>query len=125
MFNNDISTCPDCGTPTFDGMPHGSGHDRSMEALACTAAALAGESREHVILVAISVEAPSRRMAEAYLMQRLPRPGRRGDESIAIDSWWVAEDVRYDRSDNDSAVFCIPGVQEQATACLRSHGLAN
>jgi hypothetical protein len=34
---NDI--CVDCGTPTFDGMPHGTGHDLSTEAQACTAAA--------------------------------------------------------------------------------------
>ena len=28
-----------------------------------------------------------------------------------VDSWWIAEDERYDRSDNDSAVFVPMGQQ--------------
>jgi hypothetical protein len=35
------SRCIDCGHPTHCSMPHGSGHDHSPEALACSAAALA------------------------------------------------------------------------------------
>lgn len=33
--------CIDCGHPTHCGQPHGSGHDHSPEAQACTARALA------------------------------------------------------------------------------------
>lgn len=80
---------------------------------------------EHVIITAIVVETDSSREdAEKYLHLRMPAPGRRGDESIQIDSWWVAEDTRYDRSDNDSAVFVIPGKQNEAVKLLREHGLA-
>lgn len=55
---------------------------------------------EHVILVAFTVEAPSRENAQRLLFEELPTPGR------PITSWWVAEDDRIDGSDNDSAVFC-------------------
>lgn len=82
------------------------------------------EVREHVIIAAFGVTAETRKDAEEYLHTRLPRPGRRGDEYRVVEDWWIAEDERYDRSDNDSAVFVIPGKQEEAVALLRAHGLA-
>ena len=60
---------------------------------------------EHVFLIAFTVRGGTRAEAEDYLHTRLPWVGRRGDESIEITSWWVAEDDRRDGSDNDSAVF--------------------
>lgn len=80
---------------------------------------------EHVIIVAFGVTAESRKEAEEFLHGALPRP----NETVPlpaqrIEDWWVAEDERYDRSDNDSAVFCIPGKQQEARDLLRAHGLA-
>ena len=74
---------------------------------------------EHVILVAVVVDADSRKEAEEHLYTVMPNP--RKDE---VDSWWVAEDERYDRSDNDSAVFVIPGLQDEARRLLDLHGLS-
>lgn len=83
---------------------------------------------EHVIITAIVVDDDesgyNRQQVEEWLHARLPATGRRGDESLFIDSWWIAEDSRYDRSDNDSAVFCIPGKQIEARDALRALGLA-
>lgn len=61
---------------------------------------------EHTILVAFTVYAPDWTAAQATLMRQLPKPG-----SNDIDSWWIAEDERYDGSDNDSAVFVPMGKQ--------------
>jgi len=38
--------CLDCGTPTFDNLPHGSGADHSLEAQACTRITLIKHSME-------------------------------------------------------------------------------
>lgn len=106
--------CPGHGTE-----PTGTSSDlRVVECRTCT------PLREHVIIAAFGVTAETRKDAEEYLHTRLPRPGRRGDEYRVVEDWWIAEDTRYDRSDNDSAVFCIPGKQEQARDALRSLGLA-
>lgn len=56
----------------------------------------------HTVLVAFVVEGDTMADAQAALMPMLPRPQ---DLAPTLDSWWVAEDVRYDGSDNDSAVF--------------------
>lgn len=32
--------CHDCGTPIYCGKPHGSGHDHSFQAVACSAAVM-------------------------------------------------------------------------------------
>lgn len=61
---------------------------------------------EHTILVAVTVYAPTWEAAQAKLMLNMPKPGVDG-----IDSWWIAEDERYDGSDNDSAVFVPIGTQ--------------
>lgn len=63
----------------------------------------------HTILVAFTVHAPTMEQAQARLMGRLPNPEADGHE--VIDSWWIAEDERYDGSDNDSAVFVPKGKQ--------------
>jgi len=72
---------------------------------------------EHVILVAFSVEAPSRTEAQEMLLPALPRPG------AIVTSWWVAEDDRIDGSDNDSAVFVPPGAQHKVSSILVNVGL--
>lgn len=85
--------------------------------------------QEHVILVAIVVAAPgdgTREEAEQHLHNVMPKPQSCSEDQqiFTVDSWWVAEDERYDRSDNDSAVFVTPGNQQEATNLLRREGLA-
>lgn len=63
----------------------------------------------HTILVAFTVHAPTMEQAQARLMDRLPNP--EADGHAVIDSWWIAEDERYDGSDNGSAVFVPMGKQ--------------
>ena len=58
----------------------------------------------HVIRVAFEVEAESWESAQRILMSYLPRPHSSRIES-PIECWWIAEDERYDGSDNDSVVF--------------------
>ena len=65
---------------------------------------------EHTILVAFTVYAPTWEQAQRLLMDRLPNPWL-ADGHAVIDSWWIAEDERYDGSDNDSAVFVPKGKQ--------------
>lgn len=63
----------------------------------------------HTILVAFVVEADTMKQAQELLMMELPRP--QGDPRRHLHAnewlqcWWIAEDERYDGSDNDSAVF--------------------
>ncbi len=83
---------------------------------------------EHVILLAVVVPAESRKDAEEYLHTRpslTPVSWDGTETSPVIDSWWVAEDERYDGSDCDSAVFVKPGKQREAVAVLRRAGLAH
>lgn len=74
---------------------------------------------EYTILVAFTVEGASRQQAHENLMERLPR------DPLALNNpiieWWVAEDERYDKSDNESAIF-IPRAfsQEQAYSIVYS-----
>lgn len=80
--------------------------------------------REHVILVAFEVNGTTREQAERKLHERLVPVLRSRDALSPVESWWVAEDERFDGSDCDSAVFVKPGKQEQAVAVLRAAGLA-
>lgn len=77
---------------------------------------------EHVILVAITVEASSRQDAMSAVLDALPNLG---DSEVyrntPLESWWIAEDDRIDNSDCDSAVFVHPGRQQHAVQLL--HGL--
>lgn len=66
--------------------------------------------QERTYLVAVVVDAASehsRAEVERALHPFLPAPHTRlvGVDDAVIDSWWVAEDDRQDRSDNDSAMF--------------------
>lgn len=72
-----------------------------------------------VVLVAVETNYPSMLAAQTMLIGKL-----KGFVDEDIDSWWFAEDERYDRSDCDSAVFVKPGKQAEAVALLREHGLA-
>lgn len=62
----------------------------------------------HVIMVAFEVEGTDWKNAQTNLMATLPTPWH----SRFIECWWIAEDERYDGSDNDSAVFVPIGTQE-------------
>lgn len=77
------------------------------------------EKHEHVILVAVTVEATSRKEAHEVVMATMPTPG-----NVEVTSWWVAEDDRLDGSDNDSAVFCEKGYQPVAYAYLHDNGVS-
>jgi hypothetical protein len=72
---------------------------------------------EHVILVALTIEAPSREEAHELAQVNLPRPNK------SVTSWWIAEDDRRDGSDCDSAVFVTPGTQARASRRLYMAGL--
>lgn len=75
---------------------------------------------EHVFLVAHVVETPatvSRAAAERALHTVLPAAGARTGEvpGATVSEWWVAEDDRQDRSDNDSTIFVGKGEQARET----------
>jgi hypothetical protein len=78
---------------------------------------------DHVILVAFQIDGrtSNRRDAEITLGRVLqPVLASRGGP---VECWWVAEDVRHDGSDCDSAVFVTPGAQYAAARLLQDHGL--
>jgi len=77
-------------------------------------------AREQVVLVAFDVYGDSPQHAQEVVMRQLGNVRDTGE----VDSWWIAEDNRVDRSDCDSAVFVRPGRQRQARDLLRAHGLA-
>jgi len=58
-------------------------------------------STEQTVLVAFVVEADTMKQAQELLIAELPKP----DDIPQMDSWWIAEDERYDGSDCDSAYF--------------------
>lgn len=80
-----------------------------------------------VLLVAFDIRGLDAERAHNWLMDGLPFVGTypfiSGD--LVLDSWWVANDERFDGSDTDSAVFVRKGCQEQARALLREHGLVD
>ena len=77
---------------------------------------------EHVFLVALQVKGRTREEAEKVALSYLPNHPS-PDTTPGLECWWVAEDDRHDRSDNDSAVFVHPGSQVYAAALLVAHGL--
>lgn len=78
--------------------------------------------REDVILVAVTVTGePSRDASQDYLIEALGRI--MSMDGRGVTEFWVAEDDRRDRSDNDSAVFCHLGSQRRAHAQLLDGGL--
>lgn len=78
------------------------------EALLEEAIARRDADNEHTILAAFTVKAPSWEQAQRRLMRWFGPLTTTMTESSGITSWWIAEDVRYDGSDNDSAQF-VPG----------------
>jgi len=80
-----------------------------------------------VIMVAFDLRGRSAKDVHYWLQERMPNgdsdyeDGNRGE--IRLDSWWVANDERFDGSDCDSAVFVSMGKQAEARALLRQHGL--
>lgn len=74
-----------------------------------------------VILVAIETAEEEWEEAQRVVMRNLPRPS----EENGIESWWIAEDVRFDNSDNDSAVFVTMGEQKRAHSILLTHLATN
>lgn len=75
----------------------------------------------HVILVAFHVDASatdakfSRAQAMEHMYSAIAHDEYSGPGEL---SYWIAEDDRIDGSDCDSAVFCNPGNQEQASRVL-------
>ena len=80
---------------------------------------------EHTILVAFTLEADNRLRAHTEIMDALSQNCLVSDSETRITSWWVAEDDREDRSDNDSAVFVKPGAQATAVGHLYGLGLTD
>lgn len=79
-------------------------------------------TEEHVFLVGLQIAGNTRAEAETTLMAHLPRPNGHPNPS-PVECWWVAEDDRNDRSDNDSAVWVDPGAQALAHTVLVALGM--
>jgi hypothetical protein len=79
-----------------------------------------------VLMIAFDVSGPDARSAEELLKNYLPDTGdiTYKSKKFYLDSWWVANDIRFDESDTDSAVFVHKGMQKEARELLRAHGLA-
>jgi hypothetical protein len=84
-------------------------------------------SRYHdVLMVAFDLTGKDPEDVQAWLMDQMPEAGLQGDSGeIYLDSWWIANDERFDRSDCDSAVFVAKGRQVEARELLHSHGLSD
>jgi len=82
----------------------------------------------HTFLVAFEVEGEvTRPEAEEVLTAELVRvPKGPGPFQVTtyVDSWWIAEDDRHDRSDTDSAVFVTKGAQADASRVLEREALS-
>lgn len=78
-----------------------------------------------IVIVAFSVQAADDKTAQEQLMPHLPRPEVDLPGYPAVDCWWIAQDERYDRSDNDSAVFVKMGKEAEARDLLVRVGLAH
>lgn len=85
-----------------------------------------------VLLVAFDLTGPNAEVVHEWLHNQMPAVGdhlARGENdgtvTVNLDSWWVANDERFDRSDNDSAVFVHKGSQDIARRMLREEGLGS
>lgn len=81
-----------------------------------------------VIMVAFDVSGPDAKTAHEWLTTNLPKADYTHhvvNGEVHLDSWWVANDQRFDRSDQDSAVFVRRGKQAEARKLLRHHGLVD
>lgn len=101
------------------------------EALANLRAKLTGETNAEpfhdVLMVAFDLKGRDAETVHRWLQAQMPRCGEhvegyvRGDGAgtVDLDSWWVANDERFDGSDTDSAVFVPKGTQERARNILK------
>ena len=91
----------------------------------------ASEGFHDVLMVAFDVSGDNAEQVHTWLQNQMPECGEhasgyiRGGSPINLDSWWVANDDRFDGSDCDSAVFVTQGNQEAARVLLREAGLVN
>lgn len=75
------------------------------------------DTTPHIILVAFTVNGESMKDAQGVLMDSLTNI-----DHPSVQEWWVAEDERYDGSDNSSAIFIPDSLgQEQANAVVQHH----
>ena len=69
----------------------------------------------HVVLVAIQVETESWTDAQEQVMWLLKNVVHDDEENgVNIERWWIAEDDRFDGSENYSAVFVHKGMKKIA-----------
>jgi len=108
--------------PADHDVAHEEGHEQVMELLAQlgeSAVTTAEPMKERIVLVAFQVNSGSQMHAQQLLTQELSKVELLQDtDSAGVVCWWTAMDERYDRSDNDSAVFVHKGVQAKAYALL-------
>lgn len=80
-----------------------------------------------VLMVAFDISGPNATVTQQWLMDKMPKPNVGGyiKSEVELDSWWIANDERYDRSDCDSAVFVSKGKQAEARELLRENGLVD
>lgn len=82
-----------------------------------------------VLMVAFDLRGASAEDVHTWLQRRMPRAdtayrSAASGLTVTLDSWWVANDERFDGSDCDSAVFVKPGNQAAARRLLRQAGLS-
>lgn len=81
-----------------------------------------------VLMVAFDLKGTSAGLVHEWLHNQMPKPGMHSDDigkDIDLDSWWVANDERFDGSDTDSAVFVAKGNQKKAREVLWEAGLSH
>lgn len=81
-----------------------------------------------VLMVAFDLKGRSAEDVHQWLMNEMPVTGdhySRHYGDINLDSWWVANDERFDGSDTDSAVFVKKGQQKAGREALHSYGLVD
>ena len=67
-----------------------------------------------IVLVAFEVLADGMEEAQQQLMNKLlPNSPFPREYTEWLDSWWIAMDERYDRSDLESAVFVPNGISQK------------
>ena len=77
----------------------------------------------HVVLVAIQVGTESWTEAQEQVMWLLKDVVHDEESEVNIECWWIAEDDRFDGSDNDSAVFVHKGMKKIAYNTLEKLGI--
>lgn len=84
-----------------------------------------GKEFHDVLLIAFDISGPSPEACENFIKNYLPDAGDHTykSEKFYLDSWWAANDQRFDGSDTMSAVFVSKGSQKQARELLKIHGL--